>query len=82
MTTQAEALAGQLAVERAHLLAFPAQEGAEFAAYLRRQGVRPALAAAVVADVAASASGVEAALDIHAVRGHKQNTLVCRIAAC
>ena len=68
MTTQAEALSGQLAVERSHLLRFPAQEAAEFAGYLRSKGVRPALAAAVADDVAASAGGVDAALDIHAVR--------------
>ena len=68
MATQAEALSGQLAVERVHLLRFPAQESAEFAAYLRARGVRPEVAAAVVDDVAASAGGVDAALDIHAVR--------------
>ena len=68
MTTQAEALAGQLALERQHLLRFPAQEAAEFAAYLRGKGVRPALADAVAADVAAGPGGVDAALDVHAVR--------------
>jgi VIT1/CCC1 family predicted Fe2+/Mn2+ transporter len=69
MSTQAEALAGQLAVERSHLLRFPAQEGAEFAAYLRTRGVRAHTAAAVVRDIAAaSEGGVENALDIHAVR--------------
>jgi hypothetical protein len=69
MSTQAEALAGQLAVERAHLLRFPAQEAAEFAAYLRSKGVRATTAAAVVAQVAAASEGsVENALDIHAVR--------------
>jgi hypothetical protein len=67
MATQAEALSGQLAVERAHLLRFPAQESAEFAAYLRARGVRPEIAAAVIDDVAASSGGVDAALDIHAV---------------
>ena len=67
MATQAEALSGQLAVERSHLLRFPVQESAEFAAYLRSHGVRPEVAAAVVEDVAASAGGVDAALDIHAV---------------
>jgi len=69
MQTQAEALSGQLAVERTHLLRFPAQEAAEFAAFLRARGVRPEVATAVVQDVAASAGGVDAALDIHAVRG-------------
>ena len=68
MQTQAEALSGQLAVERVHLLRFPAQESAEFAAYLRARGVRREIADAVVSDVAASAGGVDSALDIHAVR--------------
>jgi hypothetical protein len=68
MTTQTEALTGQMAVERAHLLRFPAQEAAEFAAYLRAKGVRAAVAAAVVDDIAAADGGVDAALDIHAVR--------------
>ena len=68
MSTQAEALAGQLAVERSHLLRFPAHEAAEFAAYLRAKGVRAALADAVADDVANGPGGVDAALDIHAVR--------------
>lgn len=78
MATQAEALSGQLAVERAHLLRFPVQESREFAAYLRSHGVRPEVAAAVVEDVAASAGGVDAALDIHAVRALEACAVVCK----
>ena len=77
MQTQAEALSGQLAVERVHLLRFPAQESAEFAAYLRARGVRREIADAVVSDVAASAGGVDSALDIHAVRASCSAIYAC-----
>ena len=84
MQTQAEALSGQLAVERTHLLRFPAQESAEFASYLRSKGVRAEVAAAVVSDVAASSGGVDAALDIHAVReaqNHRCTHVCCAVSA-
>ncbi len=68
MRTQAEALEGQLAVERGHLLAYPASEAAEFAAFLQSRGVRRRVAEAVVSDIGASEDALSKQLDIHAVR--------------